>query len=618
MKHNSRTSRLLSLILPAIAIIAGSWGLPAKSSSEQNEIRRKARHFFLSGVKHEAEGNNAEAAELYRKAYETDSTYAEGALEYGIRRWGMPIGDLTTPEERAVSQRIARKFGEKYPGDFFPNLLYSNVMEQSQELEECIAVLERMRVHNPDNSDILQMLSGLYLDVDRPEDALDALDKYARIEGEDMAFYVRKAGMKLALKDTVGAIAEAQKLIDKYPKEAAGMAFKARLETYLERYDDALKSYQKAEEMSEPGSAGSIKMQMAEFYRMRGDSVNFDAKTYEALLEEDLDFATKKDVLALYLQGLLDTKGDWTRGDKLFGVLLKQYPYEPELLSLSARYNGVKKDYVKALEDMDYALDLDQTNEEYWEQALMYALMADDQERSNKYFQNSKKSLPRRSLTIYALAGSAELIGGSANKALEIYSEALSDYFPGQTPGEPLNLDVLNNTLTMEGVKQLATINQELGDVYFNLNDKEKAFQSYDNSIKLDNEVPLTLNNYAYFLVKDGRDLTEERLLKADEYSRRAISLAPDQPTYLDTRAWVLFRKGEYKEAKEIQLKALEMLGEDADEKANSEFYEHLGDILFMNHEPEEALSNWKRALKGDPDNELLQKKIKFKTFFFE
>ncbi|MDE6235589.1 MAG: tetratricopeptide repeat protein [Muribaculaceae bacterium] len=599
-------------------IAAGGLVISAKKSELDPAARNKARHYYLSAARYEAEGKSAEGAELFRKAYEADSTYAEAALEYGVRRWGMPVGQLATPGERERSRRISRRFVDRYPGDLFPNLLYSNVMEQSGELEESISVLEGMLQHNAGNSDILQMLSGLYLDTDEPEKAMDALDKYARIEGEDQEYFVRKAGMRLALKDTLGALAEVQRMIDKNPKDPAGLAFRARMEAYFGKKDEALESFRQAEALCPPGGGGPIKMQIAEFYLNQEDSVNYDKKTYEALIADDLDFPVKRELLAFYLQGLVDNKGEWARGDRLFSVLLDQYPHEPELLSLSSRYSAAKKDYAKALEDIDYAIDLDHTQTSYWEQALMYAMLADDDKRSEEYFKNAIEKLENPSMAIYSIAGGTALMAERPERALEIYTEELNRFFPGQTPGEPMNMEALNKTLTADGVDRLAALYQEMGDAYFQLGDKPRTFQSYDNSLILNNGSALTLNNYAYFLVKDGKDMSEETLRKADEMSKKAVTLAPDQPTYLDTRAWVLFRKGEYKEAKDVQLKALELLGEGAEASGEAEFNEHLGDILFMNQEPEEALDAWKRALKGNPDSELLQRKVKHKTFYYE
>ena len=38
--------------------------------------------------------------------------------------------------------------------------------------------------------------------------------------------------------------------------------------------------------------------------------------------------------------------------------------------------------------------------------------------------------------------------------------------------------------------------------------------------------------------------------------------MEPDNPTYLDTHAWVLYKKGDYKEAEKHMKKALKLLKE--------------------------------------------------------
>ena len=45
---------------------------------------------------------------------------------------------------------------------------------------------------------------------------------------------------------------------------------------------------------------------------------------------------------------------------------------------------------------------------------------------------------------------------------------------------------------------------------------------------------------------------------------------------------------------------------------------DHAGDIYFINREVQKAVEFWQRALKLDPDNELLPKKIKQRTPFVD
>ena len=49
-----------------------------------------------------------------------------------------------------------------------------------------------------------------------------------------------------------------------------------------------------------------------------------------------------------------------------------------------------------------------------------------------------------------------------------------------------------------------------------------------------------------------------------------------------------------------------------------SEVLEHAGDIYFMSGFPQQAVEFWQRALRLDPGNELLQRKVSNKTYFYE
>ena len=61
--------------------------------------------------------------------------------------------------------------------------------------------------------------------------------------------------------------------------------------------------------------------------------------------------------------------------------------------------------------------------------------------------------------------------------------------------------------------------------------------------------------------------------------------------------------------------RTMELTGE---EDMSADVLEHAGDIYFMDGEPEKAVEFWKEALKMDPSNELLQRKVKHKTYFFK
>ena len=65
-----------------------------------------------------------------------------------------------------------------------------------------------------------------------------------------------------------------------------------------------------------------------------------------------------------------------------------------------------------------------------------------------------------------------------------------------------------------------------------------------------------------------------ENLMEAEEFIRRALKITPDNSAYMDSLAWVFFRRGELKDALSWQLKAHK-----ASKEPDPEVLLHLGMI---------------------------------------
>ena len=176
------------------------------------------------------------------------------------------------------------------------------------------------------------------------------------------------------------------------------------------------------------------------------------------------------------------------------------------------------------------------------------------------------------------------------DKAIETYKQALAIV-------DTLNVELMSNLVS------------GLGDVYFAKADTIKAFAHYEMAIDYNPANLMAMNNYAYFLAESNRELD-----KAEKLSALTVKYEPENPTYLDTYAWIYFKKGEYSLALTYIRSAINY----SKNEESAELLEHFGDILFMNGFHEEAIPQWERAFELNPESELLQKKVKHKTFFFK
>ena len=94
-----------------------------------------------------------------------------------------------------------------------------------------------------------------------------------------------------------------------------------------------------------------------------------------------------------------------------------------------------------------------------------------------------------------------------------------------------------------------------------------------------------------------------ERLAEARELIETALKLSPDDPFILDSMGWVLFRLGQKQEAITYLKRAF-------GQRPDPEIAAHLGEVLWMYGERDEARKIWNDVLKEHPKNEVLRKTI--------
>ena len=175
---------------------------------------------------------------------------------------------------------------------------------------------------------------------------------------------------------------------------------------------------------------------------------------------------------------------------------------------------------------------------------------------------------------------------------------------------------------TADGKKEIVSeFYSILGDMYHTQKQMKEAYAAYDSALVYNPSNIGALNNYAYYLSVERRDLD-----KAEEMSYRTVKAEPTNGTYLDTYAWILFEKGKYAEARIYIDQAMQNEGD-----KSSVVVEHCGDIYYMSGEKEKALEYWRQAekLANEPPQEgseprdekelkLLKKKIAQKKYFAE
>lgn len=170
---------------------------------------------------------------------------------------------------------------------------------------------------------------------------------------------------------------------------------------------------------------------------------------------------------------------------------------------------------------------------------------------------------------------------GDAYGALKQYSQAVT-YYQGSVALDPMQIEVW----------------LQLGMQADNAGMDSVSTNAYYEALRIDPRNPMACNNLAYALAVKDASLDTAKTL-----AWRALQQQPTNAAYLDTYAWVLFRRGEYEKARTYVQQAIQLEG-------NATHYEHLGDILERLGEYPDAVSAWQRSLELDPERLHLQQKI--------
>ena len=140
-----------------------------------------------------------------------------------------------------------------------------------------------------------------------------------------------------------------------------------------------------------------------------------------------------------------------------------------------------------------------------------------------------------------------------------------------------------------------------MGDLLFQRGRGAEAFAAYDSCLQWKADNIGCLNNYAYYL-----SLEERELEKAERMSYKTIKAEPENATYLDTYAWILFLEGRYAESRVYIDQAVQ---HDAD--AGAVILDHAGDIHAMCGDMDKAVELWRKAAEKDAGNKTAEEKDK-------
>jgi tetratricopeptide (TPR) repeat protein len=581
MKH-------IAIILAILAaVILSSCKTPQKLVDQVPEVpaipelpddkKKEFEYLFVEALKQKMIGNQQRAVSLLSSCLEIDPNSSAAMFE--LANIHVANNDFTSASlllEKAISINPANKWYK---------LLLARIYTQTGKHLESAALYDQLIRIEPENQEFLYMKAMMLASAKNYDESIRTLNELEKKTGINEHIALMKEQVFLEAGKSQEAMAEIQKLIDYNPQEPRYYGLLA--DSYLDQGDkeNAFRYYNKILEM-DPDN-GYVHFSLANFYRAEGNSELAYTHTLQGFASKDVDLETKLQLYLLHSGSRDELRFSDEQAEQLIRSLTEIHPEDFRVYTVFAEYLIRNKRFAEAREQLIGVTNLGVNDYMVWEQILYIDNELQDWQGLYDHTRTVIDLFPNQPQFYFFHAVACVQLSKS-EEAIAIADEGLM--YVVDNPG-------------MAG--QLTFIK---GESYYKLNRLEEAFTYFDEALKLDPENFIALNNYAYYL-----SLAERDLEKAERMSARVVEKFPDNPTYLDTYAWVLFKKQNYTLAKFYMETALKNGGNE-----NPTLLDHYGDILFMLNRVEEAVSSWEKAKEFGSDSKVLEQKIREKKYIRE
>lgn len=550
----------------AAFMLLGFHSVDAQRNSRNKEENNdwKAEYFFTEGEKYFILEDYAKSLESFQKAYDFDSE--NPAINYKLAQ----IYSKSDQIDKALL--YINKSLEKTKDNKYYYLLASDLQTRNGNISSAAELYREMIETIPQTDEYLYELAALYLYNDNTEEALKTYDQIESKLGVSEESSFQKVNIYLSQGNVDSAIEEVKKLMEAFPNNPGHGVKLGEILISNGRFEEAISHLEKV--VIDYPYYTRARLMLSDVYERTGENEKSRQNLLVAFEDPGLDPTSKLQILNTYRTS--------QNVNRTFVMDLAETIAEshPKNATVKMVLGDIYLDYnrnEKALEYYLEAVQIDPSVFNVWDNIMKLEYGANRMEALVTYSETAMELFPNQYSPFF--------FNGLANVRLQKFKEAVF---------------ALNETKKRTKDPNIITqCNLVLGDAHNQLKEYKKSDEYFETILVTDPDNNFALNNYSYYL-----SLRKENLTRAKELSARLVANNPNNSTYLDTYAWVLFQMEEYEEAKEIIERAVK------NSNANAVHYEHYGDILFMLGEVDAAVEQWRQAKSLNSRSKLIDKKI--------
>lgn len=531
------------------------------------------------------DGAQYELAQIYTESgqYEPAREYIDAAvLNDSLNFLIDHTRKALAKDAEADVKKLVAEAGELYVNNLWYLVLQGDVLAYLGENEAAANAFAKLLSAHPSAVEYYFDWAYVCIKNNDLEKALEVYNQAEEAVGLDEGIISQKQKILVELGRFDEAVAEMQKLVDANPGDVRYAQLLAELYQTNDRIDDAVRVYEKilANDPDDPFAL----LNLAEIYKFKGEREKYMTYLKKAFADPDLSVDSKIRVIYPYLLGVEDSSRKEEAFD-LAQIVVETHPGQAKTHAIygDLLYQDDQKE--EALAQYMEAAKLDESVYEVWQQVFF---ILSEMNRNEELAAETDKALelfPNQPIVYF--------FNGLAYSQLKEYDKAAKVLNAGK------DLAVGNIALKVQ-------FYSSLGDAYNSLEKYKESDKAFEEALKYDEDNSYVLNNYSYYLSLRG-----EKLERAKEMSLHSNELDPNNTSFQDTYAWILYVSGDYKEALVWIEKAYESGGSES-----AVILEHFGDILFKLGRTDEAVGYWQKALEKGSDSESLPKKIADKKLY--
>ena len=534
------------------------------------------RSFLYESISQQTKGNYAAAFDLLSHARTINPDAPE--VYYHLAGYHVDMGNDSTAQayfEKAVELDPTNDTYVEKVGQMYIN---------QRKYAEAINIYEKVFEANHKRYDILQLLLQLYAVQNDQSQMLHTLERMELLDGgnEQISFSKMQIYEQQGKKDK--AFAELKALIDKHPNDLNYQVMFGNWLLQNDKADEAVKIYRHV--LKEEPDNTLAQMSMLDYYRAKNMTAEADILLMQLLKGKKTPESEKQALMRQYVMTSVKANVDSTRILAVFDEVLQTAPTSSMLIMKAAYMDlaQMEKDTINTV--LLQALALEPDNVSARLQLIQNIWGKQDYPRVIALSQTGQEYNPDEML-FYYFEGFAHFLQDDHEQALEVFRKGTAQI------NDESNPEIVSDFYAM------------MGDILHEKGQSEEAFAAYDSCLQWKPDNIGALNNYAYYLSLQNRDLK-----RAEQMSLKTIQAEPTNSTYLDTYAWILFMEERYDEAKEYIDQALAN-----DAEVSAVIVEHAGDIYAACGDIPKAMEYWLKAKERGSDSTTLDRKIKEKRY---